>query len=59
MHNELNDITAAFLSEVCHNVGIEPTLQPLSGEKFHYKSAKVEDGAHAHLDVSAGVVIGG
>jgi len=39
------------LSEVCHNVGIEPTLQALSGEQFHYRSANVEDGAR--LDVSA------
>ena len=33
-------------------MGIEPTLQPLSGEhgQFHYRSANVEDGAH--LDVS-------
>ena len=28
-HNELRDITAALLSEVCHNVGIEPPLQPV------------------------------
>ena len=32
-------------------MGIEPTLQPLSGEQFHYSSANVEDGAR--LDVSA------
>ena len=50
-HNELHDITAALLSEVCHNVRTEPNLQPLSGEQFHYRSANVEDGAR--LDVSA------
>ena len=50
-HNELRDITAAFLSDICHNVSIEPTLQPLSGEQFQYRSANVEDGAR--LDVSA------
>ena len=50
-HNELHDITAAFLSEICHNISIEPTLQPLSGEQFQYRSANVEDGAC--LDVSA------
>ena len=27
-HNEPKDITAGFLTEVCHNVGIEPPLQP-------------------------------
>ena len=49
-HNELRDITAALLSEVCSNVRTEPPLQPLSGEQFHYRSANVEDGAR--LDVS-------
>ena len=41
----------AALSEVCHNVAIEPVLQPLSGESFRYATANVEDGAR--LDVSA------
>ena len=50
-HNELRDITAALLSEICHNVSVEPNLQPLSGEQFHYRSANVEDGAR--LDVSS------
>ena len=51
IHNQLRDITAALLSEVCHNVWTEPPLQPLSGERFHYRTANVEDGAR--LDVSA------
>ena len=50
-HNELCDITVAFLSEVCHNVDIEPNLQPLSGKQFCYRSANVEDGAR--LDINA------
>ena len=50
-HNELHDIAAAFLSDICHNISIEPTLQLLSGEHFQYRSANVEDGAR--LDVSA------
>ena len=50
-HNESHDITAAFLSGICHNVSIEPILQPLSGERFYYRSVNVEDGAR--LDVSA------
>ena len=36
-HNELRDITAELLTEICHNVGIEPPLQTLSGESFKYK----------------------
>ena len=29
-HNELRDITASLLSDMCHNVATEPRLQPLS-----------------------------
>ena len=50
-HNELRDITAVLLTEVCHSVGIEPTLQSLTEEQFSYRSANVEDGAR--LDVVA------
>ena len=50
-HNELRDITAERLTEVCHGVGVEPTLQPLTGEQLSYRSANVEDGAR--LDVVA------
>ena len=44
-------MTSAFLSEVCHNVHTEPTLQPLQGEHLKYKSANGEVGAR--LDVAA------
>ena len=50
-HNEVRDLTSAFLSEVCHNVHTEPTLQPLQGEHLKYKSANGEVGAR--LDVAA------
>ena len=56
-HNELRDITAKFLTEVCHNVGIEPTLQPLSGEQLTLRSANREVGAR--LDVAANDFWGG
>ena len=39
------------MTEVYQNVAIEPVLQPLSGEVFHYAMANVED--EARLDVSA------
>ena len=42
-HNELRDITAELLTEVCHGVGIEPTLQPLTGEQLSYRSANIDD----------------
>ena len=50
-HNEIRDLTAKMLSEVCHSVATEPPLQPLSGESFSYRSAIV--GAEARLDIKA------
>ena len=50
-HNEIRDITAKFMSEVCHNVWVEPPLQSLSGEIMSHKTANVEDGAR--LDIKA------
>jgi len=50
-HNELGGFTAAVLSEVCHDVAVEPVLQPLSGESLRYTTANVED--KALLNVSA------
>ena len=50
-HNELRDITADFLTEVCNNVGTEPALQSLSQEELKHKTANREDGAR--LDVVA------
>ena len=50
-HNELWNFTASLLSEVCHDVSVEPHLQPLTGEQFSLASANVED--VARLDVAA------
>ena len=49
-HNEVRDITATLLTEVCHGVTTEPHLQPLSGESFSHRSAITDDGAG--LDVA-------
>ena len=49
-HNEVRDLTAELLTEVCHDVEVEPHLQPLDDETFKYKTANVEDGAR--LDIS-------
>ena len=38
-HNELRDIAAELLSEVCHNVGTEPPLQPITDEYLSYRTA--------------------
>ena len=48
-HNELHDITAELMTEVCHNVGTEPTLQPITDERLVHRTANREDGAR--LDV--------
>ena len=50
-HNLIRDITADLLTEVCHSVSIEPTLQPLTGEQLQHRTANVEDGVCA--DISA------
>ena len=50
-HNEIRDLTAELLDEVCIGVGIEPALQPLSNEHLRLKSSNREDGAR--LDVVA------
>ncbi len=39
------------MSEVCHNVKIEPGLQPVTGEQFEHRTANREDGAR--LDIVA------
>ena len=51
IHNEIRDFTAYLLSEVCHNVAIEPHLQPLQGEPFQGSSSNTHNGAR--LDVAA------
>ena len=50
-HNELRDLTAHLLTEVCSNVGVEPALQPLGSERMDYRSANTEDSAR--LDIKA------
>lgn len=50
-HNEIRDLTAHLLTQVCSNVSIEPSLQPLSGENLSYRTANTED--HARVDVAA------
>ena len=50
-HNEIRDITASLLTEVCHNVATEPPLQPLSGETLSARSANSND--NARLDIHA------
>jgi hypothetical protein len=50
-HNELRDITATVLSEVCPDVCIEPILQPVDGFVPRYASANTEDNARVDVRV--------
>ena len=50
-HNNLRDFTANLLTEVCHNVCINPPVQALTGKLLSHDSSHSEDGAR--LDVSA------
>ena len=50
-HNEVRDLTASLLTEVCSNVAVEPGLQQLSGEELSGASAIGDDGAQ--MDVAA------
>ena len=50
-HNEVRDLTATMMSEVCSNVSTEPHLQPLTGEALCFKTANSE--SNARLDIAA------
>ena len=50
-HNQIRDLEAKILSEVCHDVITEPTLLPLAGERFQLRSTN--DAPDARLDISA------
>ena len=50
-HNEIRDLTANLLSEVCNDVTVDPHLAQVTGERFKNKTANDSD--EARLDVSA------
>ena len=50
-HNKLRDIRGALLEEVCHDVAIEPILQPVTNNYLVPSTANTNDSAR--LDVSA------
>lgn len=50
-HNDIRDLSASLLKDVCPNVCTEPLLQPLSGESFRLRSTSTDEGAR--LDISA------
>jgi len=50
--NDIQDLTADLLSEVCHDVSTEPSFQPLTGESLSLCTANCDAGA-ASLDIKA------
>ena len=58
-HNELRDITASLMTEVCHGVSVEPTLQTLSVERLAQSSAISTDGARVDIQATVFLGVGG
>ena len=56
-HNEIRDLTATLLTEVCKDVCIEPELQPVTGEVLDGATANSQSGAR--LDIAANGFWGG
>ena len=56
-HNEIRDLFAELIRDVCPNVETEPTLQPLNGEAFKYRSTTTDD--EERLDIAANGFWGG
>ena len=56
-HNEIRDLTAKLLTEVCNEVEVEPPLQPLTGEEF--LGAGNNSSAGARLDIAMNGFWGG
>ena len=50
-HDNVRNLEASLLSEVCNDVAIEPRLMPVTGETFELRSSNVED--DSRLDVKA------
>ena len=51
-HNEVRDLTASLLTEVCHNVATEPSLQLITLETFSLVSASTTSDAHLDIKVA-------
>ena len=48
-HKEIRDTLAKLLNEICLDVEIEPTLQPLRRETISKKSTSTEDDARRDI----------
>ena len=54
-HNDVHDITAKLLTEVCPNVETEPALQPLTGEKLSHITSNQDTGTNIKVIFSDSV----
>ncbi len=50
-HNEIRDMSANLLRQVCINTCIEPSLQPLNSETFQLRTANMDN--EARMDIRA------
>ena len=50
-HDNVRNLEASLLSEVCNDVAIEPRLMPVTEETFELRSSNFED--DSRLDVKA------
>ena len=48
-HNDLRDLTANMMSEVCKDTGIEPKLTPLSGEELQGRTSNNSNKARTDI----------
>ena len=51
-HNDIRDLTAELMSEICHDVSTEPPLQPLSGESLSLRTTNQDVGARLDIKTS-------
>ena len=47
-HNEIKNLRATLLTEVCHEVTVEPELQPVTNEVLTGPTANAQTGTAAH-----------
>ena len=50
-HDEVTNFLASCMKEIHNDVEVEPTLQPITGEAFRYRTANVEPDARADIRV--------
>ena len=48
-YNKLRNLTASWLHEVCHDVAVEPPLQPFTGEDLVPASANCRDDSRVDI----------